>query len=99
MKNGEAKEEVIPPGKLPRGVALMIRNILGIDPQELGKQIDQTFRDMTGFLHHADRRMSHVIEELRALKAEVAALRAERQQQPEKPEDDRSDTDSASSGQ
>lgn len=62
--------------KMPRGVALMLKNILGIDPVTVMKQFDDTFKLMVGFCKHADGRMSAMAQELRATREEVAALRA-----------------------
>lgn len=81
----QAEAEIIEPGqqpKMPRGVALMVKSILGLDPAAIMKQFDEAFKLMVGFCKHADARMGAMATELRALKEEVAALRVTVQQQP-----------------
>ena len=50
--------------KIPRGIALMIRNILGIDPEMLFAQFQLATKTMMDFCRHFDGRMSMLTQEV-----------------------------------
>lgn len=69
---------------LPKGVVFLLRNIIGVNPEDILPQMKAAFDQFTGFCTHFDKRMVSVSEQLEALRKEVASLKAS--QSPAQPE-------------
>lgn len=61
--------------KMPKGVALMVRSIIGIDPEKLFAEFQNAAKTMVDFCKHFDKRMVNLTEEVRILQAQIEQLK------------------------
>lgn len=61
--------------KIPKGIAMMIRQLLGVDPEMLFSQFQEATKTMMDFCRHFDGRMVALTNEVTELKGLIADLR------------------------
>ena len=60
--------------KMNKGVSMMLKNLLGIEPEELFAHFAETIQMMKDFCAHFDRRMVEVAKQTSELSDKIAAL-------------------------
>jgi hypothetical protein len=70
----EPRDPELPAVQIPRGVSVMLRSILGIDPVEVSRQFNDAFKLLSGFCRHADARLVQIAKDLQALQANLEKL-------------------------
>lgn len=64
-----------PTPKMPKGVAMMLKSVLGIDPAQLMGQFTEAFNVIKGFCQHADQRIGVLAKQVENLTGEIKTMR------------------------
>lgn len=56
---------------MPRGIAMMLKSVLGLDPTEIGRQFNDAFSLIKGFAEHADTRLNAMAAKIDELNVQI----------------------------